>query len=159
MTMPRCYTVEFENVSITTANGDHELFELDAAAEEPIELIGLEVYTLSELAEAQEEWLRLRIIRGHTTVGTGGATPTPQPVDDQQGAASFTAASCRTAIASAGTPINLASFGMNVRAGFERFWPEGCGFKTRGTSLLVVRLVAAVADDATMSGTAYVLEH
>lgn len=157
--MPRIYTVEFENYTVATADGDQDLFEFDPGADKPIELIGLELWVTSELQEAQEEWLRLRVIRGHTTVGTGGANPTPQPTDDNFAAAGFTANTLRTGIASAGTAVNLASMAFNVRAGFERFWPEGCGFKTRGASLLVVRLMAAVADDVTMSGTAYVLEH
>ena len=62
----RLYTVEFEAQTVATASGDVDLFELDAAAEKPIELVGLFIKTTSELQDAQAEWLRLRVIRGHT---------------------------------------------------------------------------------------------
>jgi hypothetical protein len=159
MAVGRIYTVEFEALSVTTADGDQDLFELDPGADKPIELIGLELWSTSELQEAQEEWLRLRIIRGHTTSGsTPAVSPTPVPTDDGYAAAGFTCEVGNETLASAGTGVNAASFAFNVRTGFERFWPEGSGFRARGANLIVVRLMAAPADDLTMNGTAYISE-
>lgn len=156
--MPRVYTVEFENVSVTAAGGDADFFELDAATDKPIELIGLEIFNLSEVQEAQEEWLRFRVIRGHTTTGNGTAT-TPRPTSPADSAAGFSAKTYGTTIASAGTAVNLESFAIQVRAGREIIFPDGCSFWTSGADLLVVRLLAAPADDLTMSGTAWVKEY
>lgn len=158
--MAGIYTVEVENVTITNAGGDADLVELDAGTDEPIELFGMQLHVTSELQEAQEEWLRLRVIRGHTTSGsTPNSTPTPVPADDQNAAASFTCEIYNTTIASAGTAVNCSSFGMNVRNGYEIFLPEGCGFKTRGSNLLVVRLMAGPADDLSMNMTFWVKEY
>lgn len=158
--MPRLYTAEFEAQSVTTANGDYELFELDPADDKPIEVCALFLAVTSELQEAQEEWLRIRVIRGHATDGTGGTSTTPRPLNSIDAAAGFTADTLRTAIASTGSPINLHSDGFNVRAGYQ--WgpvPEGFGwFCSEGDGLLVIRLMAAVTDDVTMSGTVYVRE-
>ena len=155
--MPRMYTVSAENQGIAAADGDVDLLELDAAAEHPIKLVGIGIYPLTEVQEAQEEWLRCQIIRGHTTTGNGTAT-TPRPCDDADVAASFTAKIDGATIASAGTAVNLHPFGVNVRAGYEIFYPDKCEFVTRGTSLLVVRLMAAAADDFNADLCFWVLE-
>lgn len=159
--MPRLYTCEFEGVTIANASGDYELFEFDAATDKPIELRELYIYVTSELQEAQEEWLRLQIVRGHATDGTGGTSKTPRPHSPHDAAAGFTCDTARTAIATGGTAVNLHSMGMNVRAGFELAKAPLEGYWTTASvgDLLVVRLVAAVADDVTMSGTAVVAEY
>lgn len=158
--MPRVYTVEAENITITNAGGDTDLLELDAATDKPIELFGMQIFVTSELQEAQEEWLRGRVIRGHTTSGsTPEATPTPRPVSAVDAAAGFTAEIDNTTIASAGTAVNLNSFAFNVRAGYEIFLPEGCGYWTSGADLLVVRLMAGPADDISGNVTFWVKEY
>jgi len=157
--MPRIYTVEAENVTLTNAGGDADLVELDAATDKPCELFGIQIGITSELQEAQEEWLRCRVIRGHTTSGsTPASSPTPRPVAEQDSAAGFTAEIFNTTIASAGTAVNLMSFGVQVRAGYEIFLPEYCGFTFSGASLLVVRMMAAPADDVSANLTFWVRE-
>lgn len=158
--MPRCYTVEAENQTIATADGDVDLVELLAADDKPIELYGIGLYVTSEVQEAQEEWMRLRVIRGHTTSGsTPASTPTPRPCNEADAAAGFTAEIYNSTIASAGTAVNLMSFGLNVRAGYEIFLPEGSGFTCGGTSLMVVRLLAALADAVSINMTFWVREY
>lgn len=145
--MPRVYTVSAENQSITNANGDADLLELSAADDRPIELIGIGIYVLTEVQEAQEEWLRCCVVRGNTTSGNGTST-TPRPLDPGDPAAGFAAEIYGATLASAGTAINLHPFGVQVRAGYEIFYPEGCGMKTtQADGLLVVRLLAGPADD------------
>ena len=153
--MPRVYTVEFESDAATT--GD-DLFELDAAAEKPIEVIGMFLSQSTEVGDAAEEMIRYRIIRGHTTSGSGGASVTPRPVDSTDAAAGFVCEVGNTTVASAGTAVNLHSGNFNVRVGEQIWLPEGCGWCTSGTSLLVCRLVAAPADSVSFTGTLYVRE-
>jgi hypothetical protein len=157
--LSRRYTVEFEAQTLAAASGDVDLFELDAAAEKPIELYGLFLAVTSEVATnvGEDEFARLRVIRGHTGTGNG-TTTTPRAVDQGDGAAGFTAKVLGATIASAGTALNLHSDAWNVRAGFQFWWPEKSGPQTAGADLLVVRHMAALADDVTISGTAYILE-
>lgn len=142
----RIYTVSVENVSITNAGGDADLVEISPADDQPVELFGIQIFSLTEVQEAQEEWLRCNVIRGNTTTGNGTAA-TPRPVDVSVGAASFTAKTYGTTLASAGTEVPLMPFGVQVRAGYEIFLPEDCGFTVRQGTLLVVRLLAGPADD------------
>lgn len=154
------YTVEVDNVTVTNAGGDADIVELTAADDKGIELFGIQLFSTTEVQEAQEEWLRFKVIRGHTTSGsTPAATPTPQPVSPRGPAAAFTAEVYNTTIASAGTAVNVGNFAMNVRAGYEVFLPEDCGWETtQAAGLLVVRLMAAPADDLSMSGLFWVRE-
>ena len=151
----RVYTVEFEAVAVTAAV---DFFELDAAAEKPVEVLGLLLSQSSDVADAAEEILRIRVIRGHTTSGSGGTATTPRPVNPTDAAAGFACEAVNTTIASAGTAVNLHSDTFNIRAGYQLWLPPGCEWVTSGTSLLVVRLMAAPADSLTMSGTMYVRE-
>ncbi len=154
--MPRNYTCEFSRDAATT--GD-DLFEFDAAAEHPICLYGLFLSQSTEVGDAAEEMIGYRVIRGHTTSGSGGSTTTPRPVDDGDSAALFACETNNTTIASAGTGVNCHTGEFNVRAG-EPFWfPEGSEIWTRGTSLLVVRLVASPADSVSFTATAYIREY
>jgi len=158
--MMRIYSVVFSAQTVATASGDYELFELDPADDKQIEVYGLHLATTSELAEAQEEWVNLLVVRGHATDGTGGTSTTPRPLNAGDAAATFTADVLRTAIASTGTPVNLHADGFNVRAGYA--WgpvPEGYGWQCKeADGLLVIRMTTTFADDVTMSGTAYVRE-
>lgn len=156
--MPRNYTVSVENVTITNAGGDADLVELDAATDKPIELFGIQIFSTSEVQEAQEEWIRCKVIRGHTTTGNG-TSATPRPMSSVDTAAGFVAETFSTTIASAGTGVDLNAFAFNVRAGYEIFYPEGCGFWTSGADLLVVRMMAAPADDFSANMTFWVREY
>jgi hypothetical protein len=158
--MARIYTVPIDNGSITNANGDYELVELDPASDKPIEICGWDLGQLTELQEAQEEQLRIAIYRGYTTDGTGGSSVTPVPNNPSDNTAGFTADILRTAIASGGTGTLMWAFSMPVRSGHQ--WgpvPEGYGFFHAGANLLVMRLVAAVADDLTFQGSIMVREY
>ena len=158
--MPRNYTVIAENVTVTNAGGDADFVELDAATDKPIELYGIGIYITSEVQEAQEEWLRFEVIRGHTTSGsTPNSTPTPRPLSPNDAAAGFTAEIYNTTIASAGTGVILASFAVQVRAGYEIIYPQGSGYWTSGADLLVVRMMAAPADDCVANMNFWVTEY
>jgi len=153
----RIYTVNFAAVAVAAAQ---DLFSLKAAAEKPIEIIGLELTQVgnSDIGDAQEELLRFAFLRGHTTVGSGGSAPTPRPVKANDTAAGFTARVNDTVIASAGTAVTTLESAFNVRAGYLNWFPLGTETDTNGTLYLVVRLITAPADSITLSGTCYVRE-
>ena len=152
------YTVPIDNGAIATASGDYDLWELDAATDKPIELIGIKILVTSEVQEAQEEWVRISVVRGNTTTGNG-STATPAPVAIGDTAASFGAKTIGTTPASAGTAVNLDMMPVQVRAGDQILYPGGCSFWTSGSALLCVRLLAAPADDMSISGNIWVMEY
>ena len=154
------YTCEFEAVAIAATQ---DAFEFAPADDKPIFLAGLDISNASgaaDMGDAQEESLRWRIIRGHATTGTGGSTATPRPLDPSGPAAGFVCEINNTTIASAGTAVNMGSFGRNNRINSGDLWPEelwvGCSQSVG--ALLVVRLMANPADSIAMSGTAWVYE-
>jgi hypothetical protein len=150
------YTVEFEAVAVTA---QVDFFELTPADDKPVEIIGLFLSQSSDVGDAAEEILRYRVIRGHTSGGSGGAAPTPRPVDRSDAAAGFAAETNNTTIASSGTTVNLHSDTFNVRTGLQLWLPDGCEWSaSQGDTTMVVRLMAAPADSLTMSGTLYVRE-
>jgi len=152
------YTVPLDNAAVTLAGGDADMWELDAAADKPIELVGIKIAITSEVQEGQEEWLRFIVVRGNTTTGNG-TTATPAPVSPIDTAAGFAAKTYGTTPASAGTAVTLDTFPVQVRAGDQIIYPDGCSFWTSGTLLLCVRLAAAVVDDLSLSGNIWVREY
>jgi ABC-type amino acid transport substrate-binding protein len=157
--MPRSYTVTLVG-TVTAAGTDNDLIYIAPADDKPVEIIGFDVDITSEIAEAQEEWLQLKIVRGHATVGSGGAAITPQPLDPGDGAASFTARGNDTTIASAGTAVDLWAGGCNVRGGREKvFPPEAYRKCSQAQTTIVLRMTNTLADDVTANVTVDVIEH
>lgn len=152
------YSVSFQSASFTTANGDYDFFEITPADDKPIELVGLFLSVKTEVGDAQEEMLDILIVSDNTSSGNGSAT-TPRPTDSSDGAASFTAETVASTPASSGTAIPLHADNFNVRTGLQVWWPPEARIKIgQGDVMLCVRLSTALADDATISGTAYVRE-
>lgn len=155
----RIYATVFENASITTANGDYDLFEVAPADDKICIIHSMHLHNVSEVGDAEEEMLRIKVIRGHTTSGSGGGTANETPLDPGNAAASYVGEIHNPTIASTGTPVDLWAGTFNVRSGLDYIWtPETRPIVTQAQGLLVVRLMAAVADDMLMSGTLYVEE-
>lgn len=154
--MGQVYTVEFEGVSVTA---QVDFFELTPADDRPVKILGIFLSQSSDTGDAAEEILRIRIIRGHTTGGSGGAAPSPALLDPRSGAVGFAAETNNTTIASLGTVANLFSYAFNIRTGLELWFPQGAEPKAdQANTTIVVRLMAAPADALTMSGTLFVEE-
>jgi len=154
----RVYTVSFAAVSMTAAQ---DLFEITPADDKPVEIIGLFLAQtgVADVGDAAEEMLRIEIIRGYTTGGSGGSAPTPVPTKHLDVAAGFTAEVNNTTVATTGTAVIVHEDGFNVRAGYANWWPDGTEPSASQTNTtIVVRLVAAPADAITISGTLYVRE-
>lgn len=155
--MARVYVVTFENVAVTAAQ---DFFYLAPADDKLLELHAVFLSQSSEVGDAQEEFLRVKIIRGHATVGSGGSAPTPVPMNEHDPAAGFTARINDTTIASTGTPVDLHAETFNERTGWVYLpTPEMRPWVKQTATTLVVRLMAAPADSVSMSGTLYVEEH
>jgi hypothetical protein len=156
----RQYAIPFENIAVAAAQ---DLFSIAPADDKPIVITGLSLDNVGGVADAgdtQEEMLRLAIIRGHATVGSGGSSATPRPIPYTSGqAAAFTARTNDTTIASAGTAVTAAAFGWNTRAGLREFWPdEQLIGAVQADGLLVIRLLSTPADSFQVSGTLWVAE-
>lgn len=154
----RIYTVSFENVSVSAAQ---DLFEISPADDKPVEIVGLFLAQTgnSDVGDAAEECLRFSIIRGNTTSGSGGTTPTPAPVKRGDSAAGFAAEVNNTTAASAGTAVTLHCDSFNVRVGYMNWWPVGAEpDASQANTTIRVNLPAAPADAITLSGTLYVRE-
>ncbi len=152
----RVYTVTFENVAVTAAQ---DLWELTPASNKPIRIIGIMLGQNNKVGDANENMLRIQIIRGFTTSGSGGTAPTPNPINRSDAAAGFTAEVNNTTLATTGTTKTLWNHSMNIRVGEEYWFPEGCGPDcSPSDTTIVVRLLAAPAASTSMDGTLYVEE-
>lgn len=152
------YTVSFDQQSVAAASGDYDFFELTPADDRPIEIVAIWITCKSELGDAQEEQVAWSIVTDNTTSGNG-TSATPRPLDSRDQAASFTAETVASTPASAGTPITVIADCFNIRAGLHEVFPEVMRPKVdQGDTMLCVRLLTALADDATFSGTVWVRE-
>lgn len=157
--MSREYYVAQRNLALATASGDIDLVYLAAAAEKPIALMGFILGQTTEVGDSQEEMLDFTVVRGNTTVGSGGGAITPRPRDPDDVAAAFTARIGDTTIATAGTEHLCWADSMNVRAGVPYMFPELFTPVTRnGLGAIVIRLNVAVADALSLNVTAIVRE-
>jgi hypothetical protein len=147
-------------VTITTPM---DLFQLkpESAYQCPVEIVGLFLAPIgvADVGSAQEEWLRFRILRGHTSLGTGGFggngyAMKPRDIDPRT-----TTLLQRTVLASGGTPVILHEGAFNVRTGLQLWWKPGTEPSAReADTALIVRLVDAPNDSITLTGTLYFRE-
>lgn len=160
----RLYTLTFSAISITNAGGDQDLFYVAPADDKIVTIVGWDFAQHSDLGDTEEEVLKLSLIRGHTSVGSGGTAYTnsalyrKNPTDADAG---FTARYNDTTIASAGTTYTAWSGGFNIRVAPSPFFlPEQLWVPcTQAQGSVVLRLTAAPADDLTMSGTLWLYEN
>jgi hypothetical protein len=152
------YTVAFDQQSFTNANGDYDFFEITPADDKPIEIMAIYIGNKSEIGDTQEEMVAWSIVRGHATSGNG-TSGNIRPLRPSDGAASFTAEVVASTPASTGSPVTLHADTFNIRTGLQIIFPPdmrpSC---SQAETTIVVRLLTALADDATLSGTIYIRE-
>jgi hypothetical protein len=158
------YTATID-VTLTSAGGDTTVWEIDPAADKPVVLRGMEFCVTSEVAEAQEEFLKLKVIRyvGGTFTTSNGSAVTARPADELNTVAFAGAieANGTTIASSSGTAHDLQTFGFNVRGGYGPiFLPPEYRHKVYGIaqSAMVINLLTAVADDITLTSTLWLEE-
>lgn len=156
MSQGRISTVSFAATAVTA---QVDLFEIRPADDKPLEVIGLFIGQSSDAGDAAAEILAYSVIRGFTTSGSGGSTPTPAMVSRSDTAAGYSAETLNTTLANTGTTVTLHADTFHIGSGEKLWLPEGCEWSlSQADTSLVVRLAAAPADSLTMSGTLYVRE-
>lgn len=152
------YTVSFVEQTVAQASGDYDLFELVPVDDRPIELVALFLGNKSEITDAQDEMLTIKVSTDFTVSSNGVAT-TARPLDPRDGASGFTAEVLGATVATTGTEIIVMVDSFNVRAGLAWVLPEVMRPKVdQADTAMYIRLQSAVADDLTLSGTAWVRE-
>lgn len=160
--MPRgLYTVRFAATSFTTANGDYDFFELNPAADEPIEIVALFIANTTKVGDANEDMVEwsIRRFEGATLTSGNGSSTTPEPVSHGDEAASFTAETVGSTVATTtGTARILHSDAFNLRVGLQLIFPPDMRPDCNGStdSVLIVRMDSALTADTSFMGTAYV---
>lgn len=148
----RLYTISFGGVSVSA---QQDLFSINPASNRPIELHEFGVYVggvAADAGDAQEELLRISVIRGHTTTGSAGTSATPVARKTTQSAATATCRVNDTTIASAGTAVVLLAGAFNNRVGYEKIWTPETRPGTVNANFIVVRLLSTPTDALEMSG-------
>lgn len=154
--MSRLYQIP---IAFTAQTAQVDLFELTAASGKPCLIHEIKLYQSTELGDAQEEQLTLKLKRasGSVTSGSGGTAPTPVPLDQNDAASGLTAEvnnTTKLAVGS-GTITDERLFSWNVRMPFEQiFTPETRPYIASGEKK-VLELTTTPADSVTMGG--YVL--
>ena len=154
----RIYYVNFQNVTVSALQ---DLFEIAPADDKPVLIHSVELANVgADVGDAEEEMLRLQLIRNFTNSGSGGTVVTTIPRQyNTDTAAGFTAETNNTTVAATGTTQILWAGGWNIRVPFEKVWlPESRPVCTQAQNRIVFKLMAAPADAISMSGTMTVEE-
>lgn len=157
--MGRMYQVPIAFVAQTA---QIDIFELTAASAKPCKIHEINLYQSTELGDAQEEQLTLRLKRasGSVTSGSGGTAPTPVPVDPTDAASGLTAEVNNTTKLAVGTGAitDERLMSWNVRLPFEKvFTPETRPCIAAGEKK-VLELTTTPADSITIGGHVLVEE-
>lgn len=163
--MSAIYTVSL-SFTYTAAGGDFDIAYTLAATGHPIRLLGFTIGQISEVGDAQEEGVRISVVRLPATVtaSSGGSSITPTPVESGAPAANFTARAGDSVVATtSGTAATIAEYGWNERASpFVECYPDGRFSRIAPTAVageaLVIRGQTTLADDATVQITAWIEE-
>lgn len=150
----RIYTVVISGTASPAAAFD--FFECVPATAKPIRLRRIRIAQSSE-PTSEEEMLAITILRGHTSSGSGGSTPTGRPLNSTDAALGFTPETMNTTQATGGTPVTLFEDVWNTRVGFDiPFAPEEAPEAVNGERIVVAS--SAPADAVTIRGTLWVEE-
>ena len=152
----RIYTASFKAIAVTAAQ---DLFEITAGSAVPVVIHGFVLSQSTEVGDAQEESLQLTTNRGvgSTTSGSGGASVTPQPIDDADAAAAATVERNNTTImvAGSGSLEELEVHSWNVRVPYVFWYTPETRPKIRGGARWTLELESTPADSITMNGTVW----
>lgn len=155
----KMYTASFKDIAVTAAQ---DLFEILAATGYPITIHGWVIAQKSDVGDAAEEGLLLVTNRGvgSVTSGSGGASVTPQPVNNDDQAAQSTVERNNTTIMAAGSGSleELEAHVWNVRIPYQMIYTPEMRPIIKGGERWTLELEVAPADSLTMSGTIWYSE-
>jgi hypothetical protein len=136
-----------------------DLFELTAAAEKPCLIHEIYLANSTDVADAQEEMLTLKLKRasGTVTSGSGGTAPTPVPINPDDVASGLAAEVNNTTklVVGTGAITDERLFGWNVRMPFHLIFTPETRPKIKGGEKKVLELTTTPGDSITLGG--YVL--
>ncbi len=120
--MGRIYTISTLNVAVSAAQ---DLVQVIGAAGKMVKLRRVSVgATDTTLPTAQMMELRCRFLPATVTNGSGGTSPTAEPVDTGDAAASVTAkANSTTPATTSATAVLLQAWGVHIYAGLDYTFP------------------------------------
>lgn len=154
------YTATFSGITLTSAGGTQDLFELVPNATTRLRILEVELGQYTDFGDAQAEIVSLLIMRGHTTSGSGGSSVTPGNLDPYSRASVTTVERNNTTLATGGSPVTLLASTWHIQAGFLWRPPEDPKLIAHRRQIivqpsqrLVVRMNSALADDVTANGT------
>jgi hypothetical protein len=161
----RVYTIEFTNKAATAAMADFDFFELDPAADKPVEIVAIFIGQETMEGDTNEDYVRLAILRftGGTFTSGGEVSTTPRPLDINDGAASgaFEAFNANGgAASSSGTTHRMHSDTFNIRTGYQIVFPPDLRPRIGGVAneAAVVRCESTLDGTTNFSGTLYFRE-
>jgi len=129
--------------------------ELTAAAEKPCKIHEIYLAQSTEVGDAAEEQLTLKLKRafGSVTSGSGGTAPTPE-ADPDDAAAGLTAEVNNTTklLVGTGTIKDNRLYGWNVRTSFHMIFTPETRPRIKGGEKKVLELTTTPADSITMGG-------
>ncbi len=155
--MGRVYTVSFKAVTISAAQ---DLVALKGSSGKTCKLRRVALY-MNDTTLQTAQGLKLNVKYGSATVtlGSGGSTPTPRPVDAGDAAASFTAhANDTTPATTSGSFVDITPVGGHNYAGYDYSWPKGEEPVFGLNEGIVFELNSTVTGTCTFSGLATVEE-
>lgn len=122
--MARVYTASFKFVTVSAAQ---DLVAVKGSTGKTCRVRRVWVYMNdTTLQTAQGLRLNVKYASATITLGSGGSSPTPRPLDPGDSAASFTAvANATTPSTTTGTFVDIAPAGGHNYAGFDYTWPKG----------------------------------
>jgi len=154
--MGRIYQIP---IAFAAQTAQIDFFELTAAAEKPCVIHEIYIANSTDVGDAQEEMLTLKLKRasGSVTSGSGGSTPTPVPIDPDDAASGLTAEVNNTTklLVGSGTITDERLFSWNVRTAFEKVFTPETRPRIKGGEKKVLELTTTPTDSITMGG--YVL--
>src|SRR5947207_671367 len=145
------YTAVFVAVSVTAAQ---DAFEIVAPSDGRVRIREVRLGQYSDAGDTEAEMISVKIMRGHTTTGSGGSTVTPANTSGHTGAltSSSTGKANNTTVATSGSPVTLLADAWNVQAGWWSPPEEVMPLILEVSQRMVVRITAP-ADALTMNGT------
>lgn len=155
--MPRVYTASFKNVTVSAAQ---DLVALKGSTGKTCKLRRVWVY-MNDTTLQTAQGLRLNVKYGSATVtlGSGGSSPTPRPLDAGDSAASFTAvANATTPSTTSGSFVDITPAGGHNFAGYDFTWPKGEEPVFGLSEGIVFELLSTVTGTCTFSGGATIEE-
>lgn len=148
--MGRMYSAIFESVAVTAVQ---DLFEINAPADSPIVL---HYFELAQSSDTDNENLNLLFHRG-TTSGSGGTSPTANPLNVGDSAFGGTIEANNTNQSAEGTILHASAF--SVLAGYVYLPTPEMRIVIPPSGRLIIELQEpAPADSLTMSGTIIIEE-